>query len=697
MAGGARSGRLAPALAAALALTAAVVVAAPGARAAGVTVTNADRNLLIRVQDALVADNGTRLLYYTTPDITQAHAGERCAANFYVLALRPGLEGPTPQLLAGDFCGHFGMSGTFLDNGDVLLVAGDRVETWRPGAGKRKAWRLSEVAALKGPWKQVNDGNTPLDVARDGTVVLARTFPRARGDTTTASALVAALSADGAPRWRIELAEPGVRLGVMDLWATADGGALLDVNASPMAGAGLPGVEAPAGAIVTGESRLYRVSATGTLSKPVVIARQQMADPSAPAVMPDPTKDPAAFQAAFQAQLALSRGNIYTAGQVAAHPRGEGGVDGTMDVLAGRGTTGARLVRIGRDGRVLRDTTLDAAIAAEGLGRWTDFWADADRVVLYGTVGTRANRLPQGYFGWIGISDGTAATRLAPLDPHGLEAARTARDEDRQHLPDDPAQEPLILTSLGEQPLAVALVTRNHRPALQLDEGTEGLALYTEAKDERRAEAEAAARRERREADREARHARLGADLAAAAGVSPEEFAAMSGKERKAAMLQSGHLDAMMAAVEKQVEAARPPEAPAEAPAEAPPKGAPIPSAAEMNARIAAALAQARQQMAAQGIAIPGLPGVPGGEVVKLDGDRRGRIDYRSPDGRAVTLLVLDRKTGKELLRKTYADGTIRESVAFGGYDVPIDRIDVFYRDAGGRTLGHPTLVVGGP
>jgi hypothetical protein len=676
-------------VAAALALTAVLALAPPASLAAGLTVANTGPNLIIRMQDALPGNGGTRVLYDTVPDVTQARAHERCAANFYVLDLRPGLPEATPRLLARDFCGSFGMSGTLLENGDVVLVAGDRVETWRPGAGKVKAWRLSDVAALKGPWKQVNDGTTPLDVARDGTVVLARTYPRARGDTTTASARVAALSADGAPRWRLELAEPGVRLGVMDLWATADGGALLDVNASPMTGSGLPGAEAPKGAVVTGESRLYRISADGTLSKPVVIARQQMPDPSAPVAMPDPTKDPAAFQAAFQAQLALSKGTIYTAAQVAAHPHTDGGVDGTMDVLAGRGTTGARLVQVGRDGTVLRDTTLDAAIAAEGLGRWTDFLADADRVVLYGTVGTRANLLPQGYFGWIGISDGTAVTRLAPLDPRGLEAAKTARDEDRQHLPDDPAQEPLMLTTLGDEPLAVALVTRNHRRAIQLDEGTGALALYTEAKDARRAEAEKAARRAARKADREARHARLNADLAAAAGVSPEEFAAMSSRERKQAMLKqamrdNGNLDAMMAAAARQAEMARASQTGTRP--EPAPDAAQVPSAAEMNAQMAAALARARQTMAARGA-----------QVLVLDADRRGHIEYRSPDGESVTLLVLDRETGRELLKKTYADGAIRESVPFGDYDVPLDRIDVFYRDAAGRTLGHPALVTRAP
>jgi hypothetical protein len=617
------------ALATALILTAAVAVAPPCARAAGTTVTNADRNLLIRVQDALPVDGGTRLLYVTSPDITQAHAGEPCTANFYVLDLRPGLPAAAPKRLAGDFCGYFGMSGTFLESGDVLLVAGDRVETRRPGAGKVKAWRLSDVAALKGPWKQVNDGNTPLDVARDGTVVLARAFPRARGDTTTASAIAAGLSPDGALRWRLELAEPGVRLGVMDIWATADGGALLDVNAAPMTGPGLPGADAPPGAVVTGESRLYRVSATGALSKPVVIARQQMPDPTAPVAMPDPAKDPAAFQAAFQAQLALSRGNVYTAGQVAAHPR----ADGSVDVLAGRGTTGARLVRLDRDGSVVLDKTLDAAVAEEGLRPWTDFATDGDRIVLYGALGTRANRLSQGYFSWIGLTDGGAVTRLAPLDERGLEAARNARDEQVQYLEDNPAQQPQMLTRLGDRPLAVALVTRAHRPAIQLDEGTDALAVYTEAKDARRAEAEKAARREARKADREARHAQLNANLAAAAGVSPEAFAKMTSRERKQAMLRAMHLQT------------------------APP---------------------------ATG-------------VVKLDADRRGRIDYQSPDGRPVTLLVLDNRTGKELLKKTYPDGVIRESVAFGAYDVPLDRIDVLYRDAAGRTLAHPALVAGNP
>ena len=67
--------------------------------AAGTIVTNPDRNLMIGVQDALPDDQGTRLLYYTSPGASQAHVREECSSNFYLLDLQPGLSGVKPQLL----------------------------------------------------------------------------------------------------------------------------------------------------------------------------------------------------------------------------------------------------------------------------------------------------------------------------------------------------------------------------------------------------------------------------------------------------------------------------------------------------------------------------------------------------------------------------------------------------------------------
>lgn len=457
------------------------VLAAAAAWAGEISVANGDRNLLINVQDALPDDRGTRLLFYTSPDRTQAHVRENCTANFYVLDLQPGLPAAEPRLLAGNFCGAFGMSGTLLSGGDVLIVAGDRVETWRDGSGKVGSWKFSGVDSLHGYWNTINEGNTPLAVARNGNLVMAKGLPRQRNDTETASAVVIGLSADGATRWLFELDEPDVLLGVLHVWATVDGGALLHAAARPMSGTGLPGAPAPPGGIVTSQDRLYRISPSGGLSAPVIVASTTMPDFANPLPMPDVSKDPAALQAFFEKQQALS--NIEAVDRIAAHPVSAG----IVNVLIRRGSNiearqGNNLYRIGSTGEVISEVSIEESVSGEGLRNWTDFSVDDGHVALYGSVGTRANRLPQGYLCRIDIPGGRAITRLVPLNELGLAAARSAADEQMQTLENNPAQQPELLSRLGEQLLMVSLVMRSRRAAIQLDEATEQLAVFTEGR-----------------------------------------------------------------------------------------------------------------------------------------------------------------------------------------------------------------------
>ncbi|MEQ8204678.1 MAG: hypothetical protein RIA65_00765, partial [Woeseia sp.] len=113
----------------------AVLLLLPTLCATAATITNTDRNLNIRVDDAREYDGGTRLLYHTMPDITQAHVSEKCATNFYTVDLKPGLVNAQPQALAENYCAYTGFSGTITDSGDAVIVANNRVETWRPGIG----------------------------------------------------------------------------------------------------------------------------------------------------------------------------------------------------------------------------------------------------------------------------------------------------------------------------------------------------------------------------------------------------------------------------------------------------------------------------------------------------------------------------------------------------------------------------------
>jgi len=459
-----------------------LLIAAPTAiRAAGITLTSTDRNLGIQIQDALPGDRGTRLLYRTSPDEAQAHVRDRCTANFYLLDLQPGLPAASPQLLAENFCGYGLMSGTLLANGDVLIIAGDQVESWRPGSGKVNAWKFSDVGSLSGIWKEINAGAAALDVSRNGNIVMARDLPRQRNDTAMPSAVVIGLSVDGARQWQFELQAPGVLLGVSNIWATGDDGALLHATARPMSEPHLPDTQAPPGATITHQDRLYRISATGELSAAIVIASATMPDFTNPVPLPDVTRDPSGFQAALERQQTLS--NLEAVDQIAAHPHS----DGRTDVLIRRGSNaesrkGSTLYRVGSDGKVAMEISLEKAITGEGLRTWTDFSADDNQVVLYGAVGTRQNRLPQGFLSRIVLANGQVVTHLAPLDELGLEAAKGAADEQVQFLEHHPAQQPVLLTRLGERPLMISLIRRSRRAAIQIDEGTDQLAVFTEAR-----------------------------------------------------------------------------------------------------------------------------------------------------------------------------------------------------------------------
>lgn len=703
-------------LATGVALMLSLAVFPPPIWSAETIVTNQDRNLRIWMQDALVDGKVTRLLYHTAPDIEQRHAGEKCTANFYVLELHPGLAQTQPKLLAENYCSYFGMSGTLLANGDVLIVAGDRVETWRPDIGKIKAWKFSAVDSLQGRWPTINEGNTLIDAAHDGNVVMAKGLPQQRNDTKTASSVVVGLSADGAARWQLQLEEPGVLLGVMDIWAMADGGALLHTTARPVSGAKLPGTQAPAGANITNQNRLYRISSSGKLSAPIILARALMPDFAKPAPMPDLSKDPVGFQAALQAALqgqqALS--NLEDISRIAAQPRADGSVDAL--VLRSSNDTarkGTFLYRIGRDGHVLQETSLNAAITGEGLPNWVDFSSNNDQVILFGTLSTRGNRLPQGYLSWIDIATEGVVTRLVPLSELGLDAAKKSGDEQRQYLEHNPSQDAQFLTSLAGRPLTVSLIYRSRRPAIQIDEGIdegpEQLAIYTEARDERLARAAKEERRKQRKVDREKHSQQLNAELASAIGVSPEEFAAMSNKERKGAMVRRGDLNAMMAAAAKQSQMAQQQMAEASGQQATP---------EDMNTQMAAAMAKAREAMAAAGISMPNMPspstttsppiathGVATStasppttqkaeNILAVDASMRGYVVYEHLGGLPITLVIFNRNDGTQLLRKDYEDGTIYEYIDFSRFKLPLGQIGIVYRDSNNHVLRDLTPAV---
>ncbi len=440
-------------------------------------VVGIDRNYFVRAIDWVDTGPETRVLVLTYPSTDQPHIREGCTVNFYSLALRPGLESMQLVPLVENYCGHrLEESGRLLANGDAVLLMDDRVETFRPGTGRIAGWSLAEVPELQRYPSAITHDIRTIDVYPDGSVVFASGFPRARGDIETPSAVVAGLSQTGDLQWEYIFDERGVQLAPMDIWATADGGALLHVRASPMRGAGMPDGVAPAG-MPDSEHRLYRMSASGRVSEPVVIAETRIS--TAPVELPDITVDPEGYRAALNAAVNASVYNSYSAGQLVGHAR----PDGSIDLLLGRGTKEVRVVRIDPEGRAVLDEVLTEDIQTEQHRRWQDGFITGDVLTIFGTLGLKETRLPQGYASSLDLGSKQLSTKLAPLEGPGLEAAINARDAERRFLEHDPSQQPQLIARLAANPLLVSVIHRNRKQALQITEVDDTLQSYPPVKE----------------------------------------------------------------------------------------------------------------------------------------------------------------------------------------------------------------------
>jgi hypothetical protein len=271
------------------------------------------------------------------------------------------------------------------------------------------------------------------------------------------------------------------------------------------------------------------------------------------------------------------------------------------------------------------------------------------------------------------------------------------------------------VTNLGGKPLVVSVGWISKRQVLRLHEADEQLMAYTEAFDEKQAKLAKEASRTQRKTNREASKQRMNADMAAALGMTPEEYAALSNKERKEAMVRSGDMDAIMAIMAKQAQELQQ--------AQGYQQGLSTQQAAtpqDMNAQTASAMAEMQEKIAndpnmtpemrAQMSAIMGQMGQgPGGQntsqsatsktalpenTLKVDFGKRGFIEYENKDGQFITLLIFNRQTGEELLKKDYPDGVIYEYVDFSRFNLPLQHIGVNYKDVDSLVLKDLTPVV---
>jgi hypothetical protein len=442
-------------------------LAATHAGAASAVLVPTDRNHGIEVLDVRCDGAHTTLLYYTHPEIGQAHAAERCAARLYTLTLATGLTVIAPQLLTDHLCGALGLRGRFVPGGTAVIVAGTRVERWRAPASRAEVLDFKGSPVFAG-WRLDPAAGMRVAISQSGEVIVAAQQGVKRGERPDASIRVVALRADGGVEWQADLGSSGVVLGLENLWAVPGAGALIEVLAHPAQGKiGIGRTES--GSVVTDEMRTYLIDRSGAVGVPAILAASRQPDPASPPAMPDPGADPAAFQRAMQAMQ--ERFRLESIRKAVAHER----ADGHLDVLIDRSSGDAT-----REGTFLLEYVAGRAAPVESASAptqpdrnaspWHDFAVGPHELVLYGAIAVGRNRVNQGYLTFMDLERGAAVTRLVPLDTSRLEEINRLGDEARGQLADNPDQHPVLLTSVDGGPLAVSLVRRAGRDALQFDE-----------------------------------------------------------------------------------------------------------------------------------------------------------------------------------------------------------------------------------
>lgn len=543
--------------------------------AAGNSLTTPDSNSKLEVKNAVIKGNSTTLLFWTHPAPGDPAAGKPCPLNFYTVIMQPGLPAATAVPVAQNVCGNGLSTGRLLDNGDVAIIAEDRLDLWR-SSKQIRSHRFSSLKATAALGVDAGTGIQFYDFTSSGDAVLgiAKGGPK-QGGFPDAAMVIVGLDINGKQRWQHQFVAPGQVLQILGLWASGNGGALLRARSRAVGGSSMAVPEF-----------LYFIDPAGKRIDVTQLARN---DP------PDLKQLMQGAQAGAQQAFAmLSAGEAERIKKLDVVARTDGGFDVLLHREGGVASrAGHFLLRIGRDGSQQSIVPLNNVIVANGLEQWVDFTTSGNELILLSTVlasqpAMRAKRkaYPQNVISWIDIATGKQVSRLLPLDTAYLEAAMSTGDAEVQYLANLPGGEALLLTQLGGKPLAVSRGKLAKRPVLRLDEGSADLLVYTEAFDQQKTATAKQLAREQRKTDRQASKQQLKADLAAAVGMSPEAFAALSNRERKEVMLRSGNFEAMTAAGAKQAEAAP----------------APAGNTKDMNAQLQAAMAQAQQAGQIQGL-----------------------------------------------------------------------------------------------
>lgn len=592
----------------------AALLTATAVFAAGNTLIPTDSNTGLNIGNAVVDGDGTNLLFWTYPHPGDPGAGKECPLNFYTVSLAPGLPDAQAKTAATSVCGNSLSRASLLAGNEVLILARDSLEHWRDGV-RTRSQAFQEIPATSKMNIKSGDGSQWHDITAAGDVVLAvPSRSGADGKSGGFGLQVVSLNAVGGLRWQAQIDEPGQTLMMEHLWATNGGGAVIHAGAFASDYSNL-----------NTRNLLFFIGANGARKEPLELTVEE----HQPDMQTLVTMSPAELQKEMQ-RMDESRPESIRKLDVDA--RDDGGFNVLLQRQGGlAGREGYFLLHFAADGNLQSETNVTGPVAAYGLDDWKDFHVDGRKLILLArvlasqpSVQSRRKAYSQNLVASIDLDDSTLETRLLPLDLRYLQAVMDAGDEDLQSIQNWPGGDPELLTSLGGLPLAVSRGHLSGRAALRLNEATADLPAFTEAFEKGANDAARQAARKQGKADQAASKAQLNADLAAAAGMSPEQFAALSNQERKQVLANSGNYDAIAEAGIKQAPSVQAgmagaavnaedintqiATAMAEAQKSLPP---------DMADQVSAALAQVQQQLNAGGMNLP--TGAPPGQTAIVD------------------------------------------------------------------------------
>ena len=627
-----------------------------------------DSNSRLEIKDAVFSGKQATVLFWTWPDRGDPDFRNDCGKNYYTVTLTAGLPTAEPRLMAGGACAGGGslLQGGLLADGSGKFVVQDRLEHWKDGERLSVIpfAKIEHIGSLR--IRAADMGSQFIDFSPSGDLVLAVAVSGyAAPDWPGTPLVLAGLDADNQKRWLLAFEESAAMLMPKQIWAGANGGALFHYET----------VDTTAIA-ADAQTRLLHISAAGDRTE---WALSEVAQPY----------DIMSMQPGSQEDLQKAMAHMQENRSEAIDSLGaRGREDGGFDVLYEResdqaGRDGYFLLRLDRKGRKQSETALGSVVDDHGLEQWKDFYVNGGELVLLSNVvatqtgvNSRRKTWPQTAVARISLDSLAVDARLIPLERQYLEAAMNAGDEGQQYLEGKPGGRPVMLTRLGGTPVSLSQGWVRKRGTLRVFEATEALVAFTEYRDRQLAQREKEEQRVQRKVQRKTSQEQMRQDMAAAAGLSVEEYESLSKEEQAMRMMEGGDMEAMMAAVMQQAQqqsAGMSPE-----------------QAAQMNA----AMAQVQQMMQGGGAGMPAQPSAVAATpeadsktTFSIDALMRGHVQYRHPSGQPVTLSFVNRDSGAELMKREFPGGVIDEYFSLGSHGLPSGQIGAVIRDAGGAVL----------